>query len=159
MCVCDAFLCVEEEDAADVQRPIAVPHTFSKPEWFDAVNEEYTACREAVGLIDYSAYTKIDIWVILRNKVPPSHLLNLLWRLTGCASLFFCFPQSKGREVVDSLQYLCSNDVDVPPGSIIHTGLQNERGGYENDCSIVRVSENLLVGCDLWCGGGRIRRR
>lgn len=50
--------------------------------------------------------------------------------------------QSKGREVVNSLQYLCSNDVDVPIGSIIHTGMQNERGGYENDCSLARVSEN-----------------
>lgn len=47
--------------------------------------------------------------------------------------------------MVDSLQYLCSNDVDVPIGSIIHTGLQNERGGYENDCSLVRITENLLV--------------
>lgn len=50
--------------------------------------------------------------------------------------------QSKGREVVDLLQYLCSNDVDVPVGSIIHTGMQNVRGGYENDCSLIRLSEN-----------------
>lgn len=50
--------------------------------------------------------------------------------------------QSKGNEVVDLLQYLCSNDVDVPVGTIIHTGMQNERGGYENDCSLTRLSEN-----------------
>lgn len=50
--------------------------------------------------------------------------------------------QSKGDEVVKSLQYLCSNDVDVPIGSIIHTGIQNERGGYENDCSLIRLAPN-----------------
>jgi pyruvate dehydrogenase phosphatase regulatory subunit len=47
-----------------------------------------------------------------------------------------------GNEVVESLQYLCSNDVDVPIGSIIHTGMQNKYGGYENDCSLARLSEN-----------------
>lgn len=50
--------------------------------------------------------------------------------------------QSKGKEVVDLLQYLCSNDVDVPVGSIIHTGMQNESGGYENDCSLTRLTDN-----------------
>ncbi|CAH1102940.1 unnamed protein product [Psylliodes chrysocephalus] len=27
-------------------------------------------------------------------------------------------------------------------GSIIHTGMQNRHGGYENDCSLARISEN-----------------
>jgi hypothetical protein len=54
--------------------------------------------------------------------------------------------QSKGTEVVDSLQYLCSNDVDIAVGGIIHTGMQNRKGGYENDCSLARVAENQYVG-------------
>ncbi|XP_043501503.1 pyruvate dehydrogenase phosphatase regulatory subunit, mitochondrial [Polistes fuscatus] len=49
---------------------------------------------------------------------------------------------SNGMEVVDLLQYLCSNDVDVAVGSIIHTGMQNYRGGYENDCSLARIAPN-----------------
>lgn len=49
---------------------------------------------------------------------------------------------SKGTEVVDALQFICSNDVDVPIGSIIHTGMQNKNGGYENDCSLARIAEN-----------------
>uniref|UniRef100_A0A674F8T3 Pyruvate dehydrogenase phosphatase regulatory subunit n=1 Tax=Salmo trutta TaxID=8032 RepID=A0A674F8T3_SALTR len=40
------------------------------------------------------------------------------------------------------LQYLCANDLDVPVGHIVHTGMLNERGGYENDCSVVRVKKN-----------------
>lgn len=78
---------------------------------------------------------------------------------------------SKGREVVDYLQRLCSNDVDVPVGSIIHTGMQNRHGGYENDCSVARVAENhyMMIAptiqqtrCKMWImrhlplGGGGI---
>ncbi|CAH0385101.1 unnamed protein product [Bemisia tabaci] len=90
---------------------VAETNTFAKPPWFNEVAEEYAACRETVGLSDYSSFTKLDLW-------------------------------SKGREVVDVLQYLCSNDVDVAVGSIIHTGMQNDQGGYENDCSLARISEN-----------------
>ncbi|KAF9412520.1 hypothetical protein HW555_008989 [Spodoptera exigua] len=99
------FETLDPKDPPDKPRPFKVAYTktFNKPHWFDTVQREYWACRERVGLADYSSFTKIDI-------------------------------QSQGREVVDMLQYLCSNDVDVPVGSIIHTGMQNERGGYENDC-------------------------
>lgn len=90
---------------------IAYTNTFGKPPWYDWVSDEYSACREAVGISDYSSFTKIDLW-------------------------------SKGTEVVDSLQYLCSNDVDIPIGAIIHTGMQNKNGGYENDCSLARIAEN-----------------
>lgn len=49
--------------------------------------------------------------------------------------------QSDNDEVLDYLQWLCSNDIDVPVGKIVHTGMQNERGGYENDCMLVRQHE------------------
>lgn len=42
---------------------IANTGTFGKPPWFDFVKNEYMACREAVGLCDYSSFTKIDLWV------------------------------------------------------------------------------------------------
>lgn len=50
--------------------------------------------------------------------------------------------QSSRWEVVNYLQQLCSNDINIPIGSIVHTGMQNERGGYENDCILVRQAEN-----------------
>jgi len=50
--------------------------------------------------------------------------------------------RSAGNEVVKFLQYVCSNDVDRPVGTVIHTGMQNESGGYENDCSVVRLADN-----------------
>ncbi|MEQ2165332.1 hypothetical protein GOODEAATRI_015695 [Goodea atripinnis] len=49
---------------------------------------------------------------------------------------------STGEQALEFLQYLCANDLDVPVGHIVHTGMLNERGGYENDCSVVRLSKN-----------------
>lgn len=90
---------------------IAYTKTFFKPPWFDHTAKEYAACRESIGLSDYSSFTKIDLW-------------------------------SKGDEVLKALQFICSNDVDVRVGSVIHTGMQNRNGGYENDCSLARLSKN-----------------
>lgn len=83
-----------------------------KPHWFKNVRNEYRACRESVALSDFSSFTKLDI------------------------------TSSNSSELVDFLQYVCSNDVDVPIGSIIHTGMHNEGGGYESDCSLARLSDS-----------------
>uniref|UniRef100_A0A8C9FSZ8 GCVT N-terminal domain-containing protein n=1 Tax=Pavo cristatus TaxID=9049 RepID=A0A8C9FSZ8_PAVCR len=48
---------------------------------------------------------------------------------------------STGDQALQSLQYLFSNDLDVPVGHVVHTGMLNENGGYENDCSIARLSK------------------
>lgn len=85
--------------------------TFNKPSWFENVREEYNACRERVGIIDMSSFTKFHL-------------------------------KSGGREVVDLLQLLCSNDVDVPVGNMVSSGMQNDAGGYENDCLLLRRAHN-----------------
>ncbi|KAJ3639735.1 hypothetical protein Zmor_003076 [Zophobas morio] len=92
-------------------KPSMPPGSFFKPKFFDFMKEEYLACREGVGIIDMSSFSKIEI-------------------------------KSEGLEIVTFLQKLCSNDVNIPVGAIVHTGMQNERGGYENDCMIVRQAEN-----------------
>ncbi|KAJ8303481.1 hypothetical protein KUTeg_019877 [Tegillarca granosa] len=50
--------------------------------------------------------------------------------------------KSHGDEALNFLQYMCSNDIDQDIFSIIHTGMQNETGGYENDCTIVPMHRN-----------------
>ncbi|XP_001607504.2 pyruvate dehydrogenase phosphatase regulatory subunit, mitochondrial [Nasonia vitripennis] len=94
-----------------LKKPVMPPGSFYKPKFFDFMKEEFQACREGVGLIDMSSFSKIEI-------------------------------TSVGLEVVDYLQKLCSNDVNLAIGGITHTGMQNERGGYENDCMLVRKAEN-----------------
>lgn len=46
--------------------------------------------------------------------------------------------------VVSYLQTVCANDIDVPPGHIVHTGMLNEKGGFENDCMLVRKSSGAF---------------
>ncbi|CAG0907522.1 unnamed protein product, partial [Cyprideis torosa] len=55
------------------------------------------------------------------------------------------FGSSHGTEVVSALQYLCSNNVDIPVGGITHSGMQNHRGGYENDVSVARIAHNRYM--------------
>lgn len=46
------------------------PGTFSKPKFFDYMKEEYLACREGVGIIDMSSFSKIELNVC----VTPTYL-------------------------------------------------------------------------------------
>ncbi|XP_065914697.1 pyruvate dehydrogenase phosphatase regulatory subunit, mitochondrial-like [Dysidea avara] len=48
----------------------------------------------------------------------------------------------EGDNVVEIMQMLCSNNVDVPVGKIVYTGMLNERGGYETDCTVTRTAPN-----------------
>ncbi len=53
----------------------------------------------------------------------------------------------KGRDAEALLQWLCTADVAVPPGTVVYTGMLNQRGGYEADVTITRLAadEYLLV--------------
>ena len=53
--------------------------------------------------------------------------------------------QSDGREAEDFLQRICANNIvpyDDILGSVVHTGMLNSNGGFENDCSIARLDTN-----------------
>jgi heterotetrameric sarcosine oxidase gamma subunit len=52
-----------------------------------------------------------------------------------------------GPDAEAALQWLCTGDVAVPPGRAVYTGLLNERGTYESDITVTRLSadEFLLV--------------
>ncbi|HAV64633.1 MAG TPA: FAD-dependent oxidoreductase [Verrucomicrobiales bacterium] len=46
----------------------------------------------------------------------------------------------QGRDALAVLQRLCGNNVDVPTGRLVYTGMFNERGGTESDFTITRLS-------------------
>jgi glycine cleavage system aminomethyltransferase T/glycine/D-amino acid oxidase-like deaminating enzyme len=52
-----------------------------------------------------------------------------------------------GPEAEVALQWLCTNDVAVPPGRTVYTGMLNSRGTYESDLTVTRLSarEFLVV--------------
>ena len=51
----------------------------------------------------------------------------------------------QGRDAEAVLQRLCANDVTVPPGRIVYTGLLNERGGYESDLTVTRITGDCYL--------------
>ncbi|HKE39150.1 MAG TPA: FAD-dependent oxidoreductase [Casimicrobiaceae bacterium] len=46
----------------------------------------------------------------------------------------------KGRDALSVLQRLCANDIDVPVHRMVYTAMLNERGGFESDLTITRLS-------------------
>src|ERR1043165_3944697 len=46
----------------------------------------------------------------------------------------------QGPDAESALQHLCANDVAVPPGTTVYTGLLNARGTYESDLTVARLS-------------------
>jgi len=46
----------------------------------------------------------------------------------------------KGRDAVTVLQRLCGNNVEVPIGRAVYTGLFNHRGGFESDLTVIRTA-------------------
>ena len=53
----------------------------------------------------------------------------------------------KGRDAEATLQAIVANDVAVPVGKTVYTGMLNDRGGYESDFTLTRTArdEYLIV--------------
>ena len=51
----------------------------------------------------------------------------------------------QGRDAESTLQHLCANDVAVPVGRTVYTGLLNERGTYESDLTIARLARDKFL--------------
>ena len=56
----------------------------------------------------------------------------------------------QGRDAEQVLQRLCAGDVGVPPGRAVYTAMLNERGGFEADLTVTRLSDDaymVVTGC------------
>jgi 4-methylaminobutanoate oxidase (formaldehyde-forming) len=51
----------------------------------------------------------------------------------------------QGRDAEAALQRLCANDVAVPVGHTVYTGLLNARGTYESDLTVARLAPDRFV--------------
>jgi len=61
----------------------------------------------------------------------------------------------KGRDAKRLLQWLCTADLAVEIGRAVYTGMLNERGTYEADVTITRISENEFL---LVTGSASVKR-
>jgi 4-methylaminobutanoate oxidase (formaldehyde-forming) len=51
----------------------------------------------------------------------------------------------QGRDAQAALQRLCANDVAVPVGQTVYTGLLNARGTYESDLTVARLTADRFL--------------
>ncbi|MGF6757069.1 GcvT family protein [Paraburkholderia sp. GAS42] len=51
----------------------------------------------------------------------------------------------KGRDAEAVLQGIVANDVAVPPGTTVYTGMLNERGTYESDFTLTRLTDDQYL--------------
>ena len=94
---------------------------------------EVEACTSGVGVADISATLKIEISVsFLVHRVHPSPVLHFV--------AINLIPQ--GSSAVNLLQFLCSNNVDVQPGSVVQTLLLNAKGGIEAFSTVYRLEND-----------------
>ncbi len=48
----------------------------------------------------------------------------------------------QGKDAKETLQNLCSNNIDVPLGKVVYTPMLNERGGFELDVTVTQTAKN-----------------
>ena len=69
--------------------------------------------------------------------------------VAACRNAVAVFDQStfskfifEGPDAVSFLQRHCGNNIDVPVGGVVYTGMFNDRGTFESDLTITRKSYN-----------------
>ncbi|XP_061163484.1 pyruvate dehydrogenase phosphatase regulatory subunit, mitochondrial-like [Saccostrea echinata] len=115
-------------------------NAYERPMWFTNSNDDYL-------------HDQYNIEKGGRTFAQPSFFDNVRDEYWACkenvclidmSSFTKTEVRSKGPEALQFLQYLSSNNIEQPIGTIIHTGMQNKFGGYENDCTIVPMENNTF---------------
>ncbi|KAK6174464.1 hypothetical protein SNE40_017735 [Patella caerulea] len=110
---------------------------YERPMWFDPDKRE----RGEDAYIHQGSFKKPDWFDIAQEEYMACKERVCLIDMSSFAKFEI---KSSGEEALDYLQYLCSNNIALESGSIIHTGMQNKLGGFENDCSIARIGKNFF---------------
>jgi 4-methylaminobutanoate oxidase (formaldehyde-forming) len=107
---------------------------WERPNWFSIYEKSATHGHEPRG------------WP-RHNWSPAIGVEHLGTRET--AGLFdetsFSKLEVRGPGALACLQYLCSNNVDKPAGSVVYTSMLNERGGIECDFTVTRIAGDRFL--------------
>ncbi|XP_037372029.1 pyruvate dehydrogenase phosphatase regulatory subunit, mitochondrial [Talpa occidentalis] len=107
-------------------------HGFERPKYFVPPDKDLLALEQS------KTFYKPDWFDIVESEVKCCKEAVCVIDMSSFTKFEIT---STGDQALEILQYLFSNDLDVPVGHIVHTGMLNERGGYENDCSIARLNK------------------
>uniref|UniRef100_A0A452QDQ1 Pyruvate dehydrogenase phosphatase regulatory subunit n=1 Tax=Ursus americanus TaxID=9643 RepID=A0A452QDQ1_URSAM len=107
-------------------------HGFERPKYFVPPDKDLLALEQS------KTFYKPDWFDIVESEVKCCKEAVCVIDMSSFTKFEIT---STGDQALEILQYLFSNDLDVPVGHIVHTGMLNQGGGYENDCSIARLSK------------------
>ncbi|XP_054390093.1 pyruvate dehydrogenase phosphatase regulatory subunit, mitochondrial isoform X2 [Pongo abelii] len=107
-------------------------HGFERPKYFVPPDKDLLALEQS------KTFYKPDWFDIVESEVKCCKEAVCVIDMSSFTKFELT---STGDQALEVLQYLFSNDLDVPVGHIVHTGMLNEGGGYENDCSIARLNK------------------
>ncbi|XP_029061360.1 pyruvate dehydrogenase phosphatase regulatory subunit, mitochondrial [Monodon monoceros] len=107
-------------------------HGFERPKYFVPPDKDLLALEQS------KTFYKPDWFEIVESEVKCCKEAVCVIDMSSFTKFEIT---STGDQALEILQYLFSNDLDVPVGHIVHTGMLNEGGGYENDCSVARLSK------------------
>ncbi|XP_006721288.1 pyruvate dehydrogenase phosphatase regulatory subunit, mitochondrial isoform X3 [Homo sapiens] len=107
-------------------------HGFERPKYFVPPDKDLLALEQS------KTFYKPDWFDIVESEVKCCKEAVCVIDMSSFTKFEIT---STGDQALEVLQYLFSNDLDVPVGHIVHTGMLNEGGGYENDCSIARLNK------------------
>ena len=99
----------------------------------------YFARREGERSIDYS-FERQNWFDTVAAEQRAAREGVAVFDLTSFAKLLV-----QGRDAEAVLQRLAANDVAVPVGQTVYTGLLNERGAYESDVTIARLGQDSFL--------------
>nr|BAA91436.2 unnamed protein product [Homo sapiens] len=107
-------------------------HGFERPKYFVPPDKDLLALEQS------KTFYKPDWFDIVESEVKCCKEAVCVIDMSSFTKFEIT---STGDQALEVLQYLFSSDLDVPVGHIVHTGMLNEGGGYENDCSIARLNK------------------
>jgi glycine cleavage system aminomethyltransferase T len=109
------------------QEHIANPTIDTQPPWLPYARAEHLHTRNHVSLLDMSSFAKI--------MVQGKDAEKLLQRLC-CADVTGGAAASAGADHVD---------LEAGVGVVTYTGMLNEQGGYETDCTVTKLGPESFV--------------
>ncbi|KAL5021981.1 hypothetical protein ScPMuIL_001136 [Solemya velum] len=110
-------------------------NAFERPLFFTRSEEEFTEMQLRTFRKPYWFKNVQEEYLACKERVT----------LIDMSSFTKIEIKSDGPEAKDFLQYLCSNNIDRPVGTVTLTGMQNIYGGYENDCTLMNVDHNFYL--------------
>lgn len=104
---------------------------WERPLWFAQKNEP--------DQLEYS-YDDQNWWPVAERESRMLENSGALFELSPFTKLFV-----QGKQAMEALQWICTNNIDVEVGSVVYTLMLNVMGGIEGEITVTRISQDQYV--------------